>query len=727
MEVILTVLILIVFAYMVSLRQDFNVIRNKFETIEKDYKHQIKFLTKRIDELDKAQQKQTIDKPVNDIPTEEIPQTPKEVITNSPIIQPEIFQKAKPINIIPENNTNSQYIESMEYYEPLSNNVKESKPFDLENLFLGNLFNKIGGIILVLAICFLVKFSSNYIEFTPQLNITLGYIVSFLFMGYSIFLLNKETNITAEILSGVGLSGLLLSTYFGCFYYSLFPVTTALFISFLIVLSSFAISLKFNSFSTIVIGLFGGYLNPAVFNNDVSITLLFGYLIALNLISLAYTYKNGSKNIINCANIFFTTVTLAIFSYKGSVSAVYPIIYWLIYIAYDILTTLTKSEQSYPQILRWFNFTALIYITNQIFGFNNLNPIGYTVLGVGIIYGILYLSFKKSNEDISYTSLQSSLICLLLMTFYLVRYPYLGLAWATEGFLVSELYLKLKNKSMLKYILLFFIPSIIYLLLNYQTMFTNTTTEPYIICLIYIAQAGLMIYSGYRLNNFDKHISTSIKMLGFSIIYLYLAFYFNTKETFKNYRLYIDSIIASIYSINSLKLLSKNFPEAGTAFAYLFYGIAAIILTSAEIFNINDVNYVPVLNIKFAAYLILIAISIYFAKNKNEIFEYFAVILGLFSLVGQIMCIFKTLVPDDTMPLILTTLLIVYSGIILTIGILKDIKSMKQTSICLILLLLMKLILIDLQEIDAIFKLIACVIIGFILLGVSQYYQKMKR
>ena len=91
------------------------------------------------------------------------------------------------------------------------------------------------------------------------------------------------------------------------------------------------------------------------------------------------------------------------------------------------------------------------------------------------------------------------------------------------------------------------------------------------------------------------------------------------------------------------------------------------------------------------------------------------------------MCILNNIIPEDTIPLVLTTFLIIYSGIILTIGILKDIKSMKQTAICLILLLLIKLILIDLYDIDAIFKLIAFIIIGFILLGVSQYYQKMKK
>ncbi len=719
--------ILFIFLFM-HLSNKIDILSNQFNYAKRDTDSQIKSLLKRIKELEnqKGQTQEHIEQ-------EEYKQTNIHPVIQSEPIQSNIVQtnEHKPSEQPERENKEAERhnytpVKQVQYDPDID--IEPKKEIDIENLFIGNIFSKIGGIALVIAICFLVKLSSNYIEFTPQLNITLGYLVSVGLLGYSIFMYNKKVKVTAEILGGVSIAGFLLSTYFGCFYYHLFPILTALIIAFVTAIISFIMSENNKSFATIAIGLFGGYLNPAVFSHDVSINILFGYLIALNLISIAYTYKNGSKNLINCANILMTIITLAIFSYRGNVLIVYPIILWLLYIVYDIVTSIQENKQDNSQILRWFNFAALIYITNQIFKFTDLLPIGLTIFGVGLAYTAIYYFFKTKNEEISLTSLQSALICLLFMTYYLVRAPYIGLAWAVEGYLVAEIYLKLKNSMLQKYVLVFIIPAIIYLMINYQTMFMTDKIiyDPIIVLLIYLVTAGTTIYAGLRLKEQDNYLSVNLKMLGFSVLYIYAAFYFNTKETFSHSKLYINSIIAAIYSLHSYKLLSKDLKEFSMYFCYIFYGISAIILITAECLTYNQFNFVPFLNIKFSAYLALLALTLYLGKSKDNIFNYFAVIIGMFALVPQINCMFQNVLPEETIPLILTTLLIVYSGIILTIGILKNIVSMKHTSIILILILLAKLILIDLYNIDSIFKLLAFVIIGFILLGVSSYYQKKK-
>lgn len=725
------VALLFIFLFM-HLSNKIDELTERINVLKRDTDNQLKSLIKKVKDLESGV-------PHTIQPPKETSEQPEHKPTN---IQPAIHPDVVPAHIIhqnenitPEQPAHENKTPETPIYTPVKQvhynpdeDVEVKKEIDIENLFIGNIFSKIGGIALVVAICFLVKLSSNYIEFTPQLNITLGYLVSIGLLGYSIFMYNKKIKVTAEILGGVSIAGLLLSTYFGCFYYNLFPIWTALTIAFVTAIISFIISENYKSFATIAIGLFGGYLNPAVFSQDVSINILFGYLIALNLISIAYTYRNGSKNIINCVNILMTIITLAIFSYRGNVLIVYPIILWLLYIVYDIVTSIQGNKQDNSQLLRWFNFAALIYITNQIFKFTDLLPIGLTILGAGLAYTALYYSFKAKNEEISLTSLQSALICILFMTYYLVRAPYIGLAWAVEGFLVAEIYLKLKNSMLQKYVLVFFIPAIIYLLIKYQTMFMpdEIIYDPIIVLLIYLGIAGTMVYSGYRLKEHDNYLSVNLKMLGFSVLYIYAAFYFNTKETFSHSKLYIDSIIAAIYSLHSYKLLSKDFKEFSEYFCYIFYGISAIILIAAECMTYSELDFVPILNIKFSAYLALLALTLYLGKSKDNLFNYFAVIIGMFALAPQINCMFQNILPEDTIPLVLTTILIVYSGIILTIGILKDIVSMKHTSIILILILLAKLILIDLYNIDAIFKLLAFVIIGFILLGVSSYYQKKK-
>ncbi|MBR6163946.1 DUF2339 domain-containing protein [bacterium] len=614
-----------------------------------------------------------------------------------------------------------------------SYNVGETKPsvseseFDLEKLFLGNVFSKIGGIALVIAICFLVKLTSRYIEFTPVMKISMGYIASLGFLFYSLFLYKKETSVTAQILSGVSISGFLLSTYFACFFYNLFPIPFALFLAFMTALASYFISEKFNSFSTIAIGLFGGYLNPAVFNADLSLGILFGYLIALNFISVAYTFRNGTKNIINCINILFTVITLIIFSSRGTVSIVYPLLLWLLYVVYDIIVTMKEMKQSDSTLLRWFNFTALIYITNHIFHFTQKIEIGATIIAVGLIYGILYYLFKNKNEDVKNTNLQSGLICLLIGTFYLVNIPYLGLAWAVEGFLVSELYIKLQKPFLKNYVLVFFLSSFVYLFLNYMGMFpADNTGVLFFTFILYLAQAVIMLYSAQRLDKTDKYCKNTLTMLGYSILYLYAIFYFNIGNNDLWTKFFIDSIIAAIYSIHSYKLLSKDYKDFSLIFGEALYALSLILLFVAEACAVNNTDYIPFLNLEFFAFISVLALTIYYHKQISQIFGYIAVVIGLFALSPQINYMFTPLFPSDTMPLVITVSLMIYSGIILSVGILNNLGYMKQTSICLILVLLCKLIFVDLYNIDAIFKLIAFVIIGIILLGVSSYYQKLK-
>ena len=45
---------------------------------------------------------------------------------------------------------------------------------DIENLFFGNIFNKIGAVVLIIAFGIFLKFVSQFIEFTPILKIVLA-------------------------------------------------------------------------------------------------------------------------------------------------------------------------------------------------------------------------------------------------------------------------------------------------------------------------------------------------------------------------------------------------------------------------------------------------------------------------------------------------------------------------------------------------------------------------
>ena len=57
----------------------------------------------------------------------------------------------------------------------IENNLKkENKSESFENIFLGNIFNKIGAFAILVALVILIKMISPFFVFTAQLKITLG-------------------------------------------------------------------------------------------------------------------------------------------------------------------------------------------------------------------------------------------------------------------------------------------------------------------------------------------------------------------------------------------------------------------------------------------------------------------------------------------------------------------------------------------------------------------------
>ena len=70
---------------------------------------------------------------------------------------------------------------------------------------------------------------------------------------------------------------------------------------------------------------------------------------------------------------------------------------------------------------------------------------------------------------------------------------------------------------------------------------------------------------------------------------------------------------------------------------------------------------------------------------------------------------------------------IIYAGILTGVGIFKDKKYLKKSGIVITSLAVLKIVAIDMANVETIYRILICTLIGIILLGISYYYNSKQK
>ena len=134
--------------------------------------------------------------------------------------------------------------------------------------------------------------------------------------------------------------------------------------------------------------------------------------------------------------------------------------------------------------------------------------------------------------------------------------------------------------------------------------------------------------------------------------------------------------------------------------------------------------YYPVLNIRTFAIIFAIGVSIFYeCKEKVNYFGYFAVVLGFLLLNLECYKILDMLNSSD-LGIVSTSLWMIYAGVLIISGIFANIKICKLSGIFIVIAGLIKIFFFDIAGVEAVYKIIAFLITGVILMIVSYYYAK---
>lgn len=640
-------------------------------------------------------------------------------------------KKEEPIKVVQEIKPSEVIISE----PPLENKTVEFKKDEkikhnssFENIFLGNLFNKIGAVVLVFAICMFVKTVSPLI--TPLGQIIISFLVSCGFILGSLHLHKKEMKNYAQVLCGVGIAGCLITTYAGCSFYDVIPITLASVIGFSVVALSYYIAHKFNTFSTLLIGLLGGYLNPFLINHCVETSFLFSYLIFMNLITIAYVNRNTNKIFLNFLNIFATLLTVTIFSFDKEILIIYPLILWAVYFFNDVYLVFKDKYNESFKALSWVNFLVLLMLTINVFKIDSQTQIGLTLLCCGVVYLIaqyFIAKFEKQNK----VQLQNALLAVLFATYFLANEISRPCFWALEALILGYLYAKTNYKEIKNYPLTFVFASVVSVFFANETLYSINADLFINQRLLLFGLPSLFIYLLSLVA--DKKETAQIyfcKLISLTFIYLYLVFETSNVIIVDAAKYYIGIILAALYSINTRRIYEALNSKMFLFSSYLsfFVGLVLLIITAFEVTTyLKCESCLSIFNLSFLACAMLILASVYlFKKSKKNIFEYIAIFIGTILILGEVnILIAKEFLVDES--IIYSIALILYAGVIMLFGIFKNIKAFKISGIWLSLLLIIKIIFFDLIDIDPILKLIAFTILGACLMLASYYYSKNKK
>lgn len=620
-----------------------------------------------------------------------------------------------------------------------TNSVKQSS--DFEKIFLGNIFAKIGALAVLIGIIIFIKLISPFVIFTPAIKITLGFLTGFGLIIGAIKLHTKENMKNySEVLLGTGFGALFISTYCASALFGIFNLPITFTVATTLILAAFYLADRLKTVSMLTVSLVASYLNPFFINPEISVSpnFLMGYLIFVNLLSIVYTYRNKSRNTVNTVNIWLTCLT-ALFYFKGN-NIIAPAILWAAYFIYDTLCTIKQTDTD-NKTLNYSSFAVFTILTLTVFS-NNNTAIAVTLIIAAILYGAA--AFIKKDDALK-TYINMFLAALNLSVFYITKESIHTrlLIWSVETVILSYCAYKHKYKTLADwasglwaaaFVALLFIDNVIYAkdITQFKPIWNIrlATFTPLII------SAGVSSFILPKTEDKFKNISNMFRFEAVTLAYLYTGFEAN--DILNKYMINVNTsvgfiknmtnaILGFIYTINLKKLYNSTKFEVFN-FASAFIGICTLIylLLTGTDYKPSSA-FIPVINIRFVAFMAGIATFALYAKwTKQEIYKYFGIALGFLLIHIEISNLLEkyTMLQADYL---ISLSWILYAGIVTAVGIFTNKKYLKISGIGLCILAISRIFFYDLTNIDILYKFIAFLTLGTILLVLSYFYNKLRK
>lgn len=625
----------------------------------------------------------------------------------------------------------------------------EKSKRSIENIFFGSLFNKIGALALVIAIGIFITVVSQFIVFTPLMRIAAGFVAGLAFVFVSLNMHKKSDNMKpyAEVLLGVGLAVLFISTYCATGVFHLFSTYLGLGIGCVLLLSTYFLAGRYKSYSALGIGLFGGYLTPFFLNDNLSQNFLFCYLLFMNAIALVYVYVNSDKRWLNFVNLVLTTVLLfgtSIFAHD-KFSIICPIILWVMYLSFDLLRILTNKIQHEKEhyMSSYINLGILSFLSWLVFSGERM-LLGLVLFSYAFIYLAVVCYFLSRNQKKILRPYFYALIAVVYMgTFFVSAGMTRVLLWTFETLFITSLRYFLDLKYLTKWVLFFSLTCIVSILR------LNTSIVP-VEGYVPLLNSRLVLFGVPALVMFgcssilakcpksrDSQVSLFLTFLYSTMIYLYVIFEFNAWMThsslvsnsvddmFVTLKAMVNVCIGFIYALHLKFLADIKGSYIFRLLSYLMWSVSAVFLVLLGVRYVPVEEFLPILNLRFFAFAVGIACALVYSKmEKKYLFDYLAITLGFFLISYETADYLIKFGLYESSGFIITIMWIFYLAALSLFGLAFNVKSLKNSAIYISILAIFKIIFYDIAGLASVYKVLVLLVLGAVLMLISYLYNK---
>ncbi len=388
---------------------------------------------------------------------------------------------------------------------------------------------RLGVVILLIGISFLMKTITPFIEITPLMKVLGIALAGFAFIGAGHYL-KKDKEVYGLSLIGTGLAVLFLDTYAAYFMFELLSYKIALPLTCVIGGAGLALSLKNNSLPLAVLALGGGFVAPILSGvaQDIPDIYVFAYYLILNAIVLSTAYYK-SWRLLNILGFLSTFVLIPQWYAPQDIPLIQMMLatFFILYLAVSILFARKEvvNHDGYVDSLITFALPFAILAFNE-FPMRDIEyGYAYTSASMALVYGFtaLILQGQKQMQGIrlSFMALAAILGTITIPLVFDARE--VGALWALEGAAAVWLGLRQGSKPTATAGIILQLLAGSALILEYLNPFvSNDTTmalaNPDFISLIAVAAAGL--FTGYMTRKDNEESSFLYTLWGMAWFFI---------------------------------------------------------------------------------------------------------------------------------------------------------------------------------------------------------------
>lgn len=453
-----------------------------------------------------------------DIPPKPRYESPKSALHEH--IKPEILDEtseAVPQEAI-KNETHFISGSGEKFYIEKEEMAKEEKPAEgLETEIGLKWLGRIGILALVIGIAFFMRyaFENNWITETGRVVMGIFAGMTLIYLGD--YLRQKYTSY-ASTLTGGGIAVLYLSIYSSFQYYHIFNQEAAFVAMVIITAIGAFFAIRYDQISLAVLSILGGFLTPLLLstgtNNQIG---LFSYMTILNLGILAISfYRNWQKlNLLGFLATLFLYLGWSAQYYDAKdlfITEAFLTLWFIIYSVAVISHNMLSKKKTDATDLTLIILNGLVYfgISYSLLIKDYGDYLGFfTVLMAGVYFVFAYVSYQANSEDKELALFFPGLSIFFLTIAAPIQFDgfWVTIAWAIEAAILvaAGFYLKSFNMRYFAWVLLMIV----------------------IIRLIFVDNYGSILKTDYTLIFNERFLAFAVGVISFSAVYCLYSKYEN--------------------------------------------------------------------------------------------------------------------------------------------------------------------------------------------------------